>query len=46
MKNEFLSAAILGAAMVIGFLAGFPIGSIAHNFVATSSDLEVALPQK
>ncbi|HEY9612562.1 hypothetical protein [Allocoleopsis sp.] len=46
MKNEFLSAAILGAAVVIAFLVGFPLGSIARNALSTPSTSEVMLLQQ
>jgi predicted Co/Zn/Cd cation transporter (cation efflux family) len=44
MKHEFLNSAILSAAMMMAFLVGFPLGSIAHNFFVTASDSEMALP--
>jgi hypothetical protein len=45
--REVLVAAIVGAALVIGLLAGFPLGTIARNFYAApSSSDEITLPQQ
>lgn len=46
MKHEFLNSAILSAAMVIAFLAGFPLGSIARNALSTPPTSKIMLPQQ
>ena len=45
--REVLTAAIASAALLIGVLAGFPLGSIARNFYAApSSAKDITLPQQ
>lgn len=45
--REFLTAAIASSALVIGLLAGFPLGSIARNFYVTPSNAEdIIFPQQ
>ena len=45
--REVLTAAIASAAIAIGLLAGFPLGSIARNFYAAPSSTEdMTLPQQ
>jgi len=45
--REVLTAAITSAALLIGVLAGFPLGSIARNFYAAPSSAEdITLPQQ
>lgn len=41
-----LIAAILSAAIVIGLLAGFPLGYMIRNFSGSPSSSDVTLPQK
>jgi len=44
LKHEALIAAIIAAALVLGLLAGLPLGYIARNFYAAPSNSNTASP--
>jgi hypothetical protein len=44
MKQDALIAAIIAAALVLGLLAGLPLGYIARNFYAVPSNSNTASP--
>lgn len=43
---ELLRAAVLSGALVIGLLAGFPLGSIARSVLTSRPSSEIATPQQ
>ncbi len=45
MKQEMVSAAVLGAAIVIGLMVGFSITYAARSLFTAPSSSEIALPQ-
>ncbi|HEY9673945.1 MAG TPA: hypothetical protein V6D11_21065 [Waterburya sp.] len=45
MKQEVLSAAVIGAAVVIGLMVGFSITYAARSLLTAPSGSESALPQ-
>ncbi|MEW6492436.1 MAG: hypothetical protein AB1589_07985 [Cyanobacteriota bacterium] len=46
MKKNILLSAIVSSGIVMGLLAGLPLGYMARNFFAAPSSSEIAMPQQ